>query len=139
MSTFYEASEEAIKIFLNVFNKKVFPVSIKFQYVGNTKQKSLIKLSKIADNFSFILEKELLVTFNEDLLNIFDEESVSILIEQELDKVSIDTNSGKIKMIKPDLSTFSSLINKYGVDKVARANQIEDLHQQQVSDGQEFI
>ena len=43
-------------------------------------------------------------------------------------------------MVKPDLSTFSSIISKYGVEKVAKANQVEELYNQQVSDGnEEFI
>ena len=82
-------------------------------------------------------EQTLLVSVNEDLFNVFDEESISILIEQEIDKISIETESGKIKMIKPDLSTFSSLITKYGVEKVGKANQIELLYQQQKADGTE--
>jgi len=140
MSKFYEVSEDSEKLFFNIFNKKSFPVSVKFQFIGCENQKSLIKISKINDQFSFLLEKELLISVNEDLLNVFDQESITILIEQEIDKISIDTQSGKIKMIKPDLTTFSSLITKYGVDKVARANQVEELYQQQVKDGkEEFI
>ena len=42
--------------------------------------------------------------------------------------------TGKIKMIKPDLTTFSSLINKYGIEKIARANQVEELYSQQKGD-----
>ena len=92
------------------------------------------------EQYSFLLEKELMVQVNEDLMSVFDEESITILIEQEIDKVSIDSQSGKIKMIKPDLTTFSAIINKYGVDKVAQANQVEELYQQQVKDGkEEFI
>lgn len=140
MSKFYEVSEDTEKLFFNVFNKKSFPVSVKFQFVGCENQKSLIKISKISDQFSFLLEKELLISINEDLVSVFDEESITILIEQEIDKISIDTQSGKIKMIKPDLTTFSSLISKYGVDKVAKANQVEELYQQQTKDGkEEFI
>ena len=140
MSKFYEVSEDTEKVFFNIFNKKSFPVSVKFQFVGCENQKALIKISKITDQFSFLLEKELLISVNEDLLNVFDDESITILIEQEIDKISIDTQSGKIKMIKPDLTTFSSLISKYGVDKVAKANQIEELYQQQTKDGkEEFI
>jgi hypothetical protein len=30
-------------------------------------------------------------------------------------------------MLKPDVNTFSSLISKYGFDKVSRANQVEVL------------
>lgn len=140
MSKFYEVSDDTEKIFFDIFNKKSFPVSVKFQFVGCESQKSLIKISKINDQFSFLLEKELLISINEDLLSVFDDESITILVEQEIDKISIDTQSGKIKMIKPDLTTFSSLISKYGVDKVAKANQVEELYQQQTKDGkEEFI
>lgn len=140
MSKFYDVSSDTQDTFFKVFNKKTFPLSIKFQFVGAEKQKSLIKISKLPDQYSFLLDKELLIQVNEDLISVFDEESVTILIEQEIDKISVDTQSGKIKLIKPDLTTFSSLISKYGVDKVAKANQIEELYQQQVKDGkEEFI
>jgi hypothetical protein len=140
MSKFYEVSQDTQDTFFKVFNKKSFPLAIKFQFVGCETQKTLIKISKLPEQYSFLLEKELMVQVNEDLMSVFDEESITILIEQEIDKVSIDSQSGKIKMIKPDLTTFSAIINKYGVDKVAKANQVEELYQQQVKDGkEEFI
>jgi hypothetical protein len=137
MDKYYELDEDTRDLFLEVFEKKAFPVAVRFQFIGNSKQKDLVKVTKINDQFGFLMDKELLVSFNEQLLNVFDEDdSVSILIEQELDKVSIDPKSGKIKMIKPDLNTFSGIINKYGVNKVARANQITELYDQQQKDGQ---
>jgi hypothetical protein len=140
MSKFYEVSQDTQDTFFKVFNKKSFPLAIKFQFVGSESQKTLMKISKLPDQYCFLLEKELMVQVNEDLMSVFDEESITILIEQEIDKVSVDTQSGKIKMIKPDLTTFSAIINKYGVDKVAKANQVEELYQQQVKDGkEEFI
>lgn len=140
MSKFYELSDDTKKEFLTIFNKKSFPLAVNFQFVGSESQKKLIKISKISDQFAFILQKELLVCINEDLMNVFDETSITILFEQEIDKINMELKSGKIKMIKPDLETFSSLITKYGVDKVAKANQVEDLYQQQVKDGnEEFI
>ena len=130
MSKFYEVSKDT----------QSFPLSINFQFIGSESQKTLIKISKLPDQYGFLLGKELLISINEDLMSVFDEESITILIEQEIDKVSIESQSGKIKMIKCDLSTFSSLITKYGVDKVAKANQVEDLYHQQVKDGkEEFI
>lgn len=137
MSKFYEVSEDALKSFNDVFNKKSFPMSVGFQFVGSEKQKQMIKISKIADQYAYLLDKELLVSINESLLEVFDKESIDILIEQEIDKISIDTQSGKIKMVKPDLSTFSALIVKHGIEKVSKANQVEELYQQQVKDGKE--
>ncbi len=139
MSKFYDLSDSAKESFYLVFNKKTFPINIGFQFIGTDKQKNLIKISKISDQYSFLMEKELLVCINESLMDKFDKESITILIEQEIDKVSIDTDSGKIKMVKTDLNTFSSLINKYGVEKVAKANQVEELYHQQQKDGKELI
>lgn len=139
---FYELDETTEELFMDVFNKKSFPVNVSFQFIGSSKQKQLIKVSKIADDFAFVLKKELKVIINEDLLNVFDEESVTILIEQEIDKININMESGKIKLVGTDLNTFSSIVNKYGVEKVARANKVEELYSEQQKDAktdEEFI
>jgi hypothetical protein len=134
MDNFYELSEDTIATFFEVFNKKAFPVSVKFQFEGDEKQKELIKVSVIPPKFAFLLEKEILISINEDLMMVFDEESVTILIEQEIDKININVESGKIKLGKTDLNTFSSIVNKYGVEKVARANKVEELYKEQKQD-----
>jgi hypothetical protein len=141
MDRFDELSEDTINDFMNTFNKKSFPIPIKFEFIGDSKQKNLIKIAKIADDYSFILGKDLKVSINESLLNAYDEESIQILFEQEIDKININIDSGKIKLVKTDLNTFSSLVNKYGVEKVARANKVEELYQEQQKDakGEEFI
>lgn len=142
MDKYYELSDDTIKEFYNVFNKKSFPVNISFQFIGCEKQKELIKVSKIADQYAFVLKKDILVTVNEDLMNVFDEESITILMEQEIDKININIETGKIKLVKTDLNTFSAIVNKYGVEKVARANKVEELYAQQKEDqtkDEEFI
>jgi hypothetical protein len=141
MDNFYELSEETTSKFFEIFNKKSFPLSVKFQFIGDEKQKELIKISIINPKFSFLLNKEILVSINEAIFDAFDEESVTILMEQEIDKIYINIETGKMKLIKTDLNTFSSLVNKYGVEKVARANKVEELYKEQQKDAEqdEFI
>jgi hypothetical protein len=139
MSNFYQLSQDTIDAFDAIFRKKAFPVDTKFQFIGNSKQKRLIEITKINDKFAFLIDRELLVSINEDIMMAFDEESVGILFEQEIDKISINLDTGKIKMVKPDLTTFSSLITKYGIEKVAKANNLEDLYDQQKQDAQEDL
>lgn len=141
MDRFYELSDDTIEDFFKIFNKKAFPVSLKFLFLGDSKQKNVIKITKIADDYAFSLGKELKVTINEDLMNAYDDESVEILFEQEIDKININIESGKIKLVKPDLTTFSALVNKFGIEKVARANKVEELYQEQQKDenNEEFI
>jgi hypothetical protein len=137
MSKFYSLSDETIGTFKSIFNKKSFPFNVGFQFVGSESQKNLIKISKMPDQFAFILEKELLVSINDDLMSVFEEESIQILMEQEIDKISVNMDTGKIKMVKPDLTTFSGLINKYGIEKVAKANKVEELYSEQKQDAEE--
>jgi len=140
MSKFYSLSDETIGTFKSKFNKKSFPFNVGFQFVGSESQKNLIKISKMPDQFAFILEKELLISINDDLMSVFEEESIQILMEQEIDKISVNMDTGKIKMIKPDLTTFSGLINKYGIEKVAKANKVEELYAEQKQDaGEDFL
>lgn len=137
MSKFYKLSDDTIGTFKSVFAKKSFPFNVGFEFEGSESQKKLIEISKVPDKYAFILEKELLVSINEDLMSVFEEESIEILIEQEIDKVSVNMETGKIKMIKPDLNTFSSLINKYGIEKIAKANKVEELYAEQKQDAEE--
>lgn len=140
MSKYYEVSDDTIKVFLDIFRKKSFPVDVKFQFLGLESQKKLIKIFKIPDQYAFITNKELLVMFNDELMSVFDDESIQILIEQELDKVSINIDSGKIAVGKLPLVTSTGVVNKYGIDKVSRANQVEILTTEQKEDAEsEFI
>ena len=49
MSKFYEVSQDTQDTFFKVFNKKSFPLAIKFQFVGCESQKTLMKISKLPD------------------------------------------------------------------------------------------
>jgi hypothetical protein len=141
MERFYELSDDTVNDFNEVFMKKSFPISIKLQFIGDSKQKGLIKITKMPDDMAFILGKEVKIIINEELLTAFDEESIQILFEQEIDKININLETGKIKIRKTDLNTFSSIVNKWGVDAVARANKVEELYQEQQKDAnnEEFI
>jgi hypothetical protein len=134
MDRFRELSEDTVNDFMEVFNRKSFPLPIKFQFIGDTKLKNLLKITKLPDDLVFILGKELKVTINEDLMDVYDEESIVILFEQEIDRINHNIDSGKIKLVKTDLNTFSSLVNKYGVEKVTKANGVENLYREQKED-----
>ena len=119
----------------DILEKKLsLPLDIKFVYQADNKQKTLIKIIKISDRYAKLLESDLLVSFNEDFFDVFDEEAKNILIEQELALIQFDYEKGTIKIGRPDLMTSSGIIKKYGVDAVERANQVTSLFNQQQLD-----
>lgn len=131
---FHEASDYIVEYFQELEKKLSLPVDINYVYQADDKQKTLIKIVKIADRYSKLLGADLLVSFNEDFFDAFDEQAKDILIDQELALVEFDLEKGTLKLGKPDLITSSGIIKKYGVDAVERANQVRDLFNQQQAD-----
>jgi len=126
ISKFYEISDETVNIFHEIVRKKLLS-EVAFQFIGNASQKTVIKVSKLSDQYEYMLKKHILVAVNEELMSKFDDESINILFEQEIDKIHFDGEKGKVKLVKPDISTFSSLIKKWGIEKISRANQLAEI------------
>jgi hypothetical protein len=126
ISKFYDVSEETQNKFLEIVRKKVLN-DVSLQFIGNDSQKVVCKVSKLSDQYEYLLKNHILVSVNEVLMSKFDDESIDILLEQEIDKISFNIETGKVKLIKPDISTFSSLIKKWGIEKISRANQLSDI------------
>ena len=110
------------------------PVAVKYVYQADDKQKTLIKIIKVVDRYSILLNADLLVSFNEDYFDQFDDEAKNILIDQELALIQVDYDKGTFKIGRPDLITSSGVIKRYGVEAVERANQVRDLLSQQIED-----
>lgn len=128
---FHELADYIIDYF-DVLEKKLsLPVDIKYVYQADDKQKTLIKIVKIADRYAKLLNSDLLISFNEDYFDAFDDEAKNILIDQELALIEFDLEKGTLKIGKADLITSTGVIKKYGVDAVERANQVKSLFNDQ--------
>jgi len=128
---FHELSDYIIDYFDNLEKKLSLPVDIKYVYQADDKQKTLIKIVKIADRYAKLLSADLLISFNEDFFDAFDDEAKNILIDQELALIEFNLEKGTLKIGKADLITSSGVIKKYGVDAVERANQVKALFNSQ--------
>lgn len=126
-SKFSDISEDTEKYFNNLLKKINQPFVLKFLLLNNEKLKTAIKIQKISEVYQHICKADVIVFFNEDVFDKLDNNAKEILLRQELDKISVNVESGKIKLVKPDVVTFSGILKKFGFEKVARANQLNDL------------
>ena len=109
---FHELADYIEDFFNEMKQKLNLAVDIKYSFQANDKQKALVTIKKIPDNYSILLKSDLLVTFNEDYFDAFDDESKKILIDQELAKIEFNMDKGTLKISKPDLVTSSAIITK---------------------------
>lgn len=126
VSKFYDVSDETVNTFSEIVRKKVLN-DVSFQFIGSDSQKVVIKISKLSEQYEYMLKKHILVSINEKLMVDFDDESIEILFEQEIDKITFNIETGKVKLRKTDINTFASLIKKHGIEKISRANQLAEI------------
>lgn len=134
----YESlSDEIIDHFRKIEKSFAMPMDIKFVFVANSKQKKLIKISKISDTYSYLLNADILVVFNEDYFDNFDDQTKQILIEQEIDKIEFDLEKGIIKIKEPEINTSSGIIEKFSLKLVENANRLQKEYEKQKKDKKE--
>ena len=135
LQRFYEVEDSTIKRFNDVYDKLAMPIRLEFKIYGDSKLKKLIEIKKASPDEEFIYKTQIRIKFNEDLLNLLDEdESVDLLIRECLNGLEVNTQTGVIKIKKPDMTTFTSIMEKYTLEKVKRAKELEKTTLEQISD-----
>jgi hypothetical protein len=138
MERYYEVSDETQNFFNWVVSELAFPMKINFKLIGDSKLKKLIKVNKVSPIYKFITDQDIIVYLNEDILDAIGEKAdLKLLFTEELNNISINLEKGSIKIEKFNLSTSTSVIDKFGLDEVKRVKDLERLTFEQQSDMKE--
>jgi hypothetical protein len=124
---YYELDKEIIDFFNEKEREFGFAMSIKYIFQANCKQKSLIKINKLADNYAILLNADALITINDMYFDKFDDEIRTILFEQEIDKIQVNLDKGTFKLVQPNLKTSVGIIKRHTYESVERANETERI------------
>jgi len=108
--------KETEELFVKVLNNTSIPKSIRFELIASNDMKDVGKVAKANEILKYMTEVDIIVLLNENIFDRLGDDQKSMIIEELLAQVYWDSNSGKIKLIKPDVNTFSLLIKKYGID-----------------------
>ena len=133
-------SQDIVDFFNERLDDFAFPTTPKFYFQANTNQKNtLVKISKIADQFQEEMNAEILVQVNPDYFDAFSSNNDldnlnDILFDQEIDKINVDGKSGKVSVKSRSIKASKGIIDKFNYDDVSRAEEIESLYEKQKKD-----
>lgn len=136
-SKFYDLCQDTLDTINDLIDNMALPFNLRIKYMGNSKQKTLIKLQKLSDIMVHLTSVDLIVFINEEYFDTLENDNSTILIHQELDRLEFDLNKGTFKIAKYPLQTTTGVLKKYGIDAVAEANQLSELYSQQKKDSDE--
>ncbi len=140
MTNFKELSQDIVDFYNERYDNFTNPININFYFQENNKQKQLIKLTKIPDQYSAILKKDILVQVNSDYFDAFstDDDNINkILFDKAIDMISYNTEKGTFKIqVKPNFSANEGIIDKYTYESVKMALETERLYEEQKKDSE---
>ena len=140
MTNFKELSQDIVDFYNERYDNFTNPININFYFQENNKQKQLIKLTKIPDQYSVIIKKDILIQVNSDYFDAFstDDDNINkILFDKAIDMISYNTEKGTFKIqAKPNFSANEGIIDKYTYESVKMALETERLYEEQKKDSE---
>jgi len=133
---FEKLEQDIIDYIKNVEKEFNIPIDITFKYVSNIKLKQLIKFTKIPDLYGndAMLNGDIVVVVNDEYFDNFDDETKTVLIEKEFDRIDFNFEKGTIKVTNPKININNGFVEKHGWDKISDAIKLEEEFEQQRKD-----
>lgn len=134
MSKYVEISDDLQKQFNEIRDKQTsLPDYVEIKLLHDPKLKTIYKPIRASNVVQYLNQIDAFIFFNEDLLDMLDDESRKIAIEEALAYISYDSEKEVLSIAQPDLISFSGLVSKYN-DKFFRYHEITKTLLQQKED-----
>jgi hypothetical protein len=119
MANYRDLSHENQELFAEVENETTIPHWVSFGLLANDNQKEIYKINKAND----VIEKltdgiNFVIILNEEIFDQLDEDQQKIVFHECLAGIVYDSEKDKILFNKPDFSTYTGLLNKFGQEQI---------------------
>ena len=116
MAKFDEIYETTQNTFNKVLDNTMLPQFVDFKLLSNDKQKQIIKVFKAGEILNHMTNIDIFVVLNEGIFDQLEEDQQLLVVEEALAYVYYDGEKDTLKILRPDLTTFSGIIAKHGID-----------------------
>lgn len=105
------------KLFNKVLDGTSIPKTLTIQLIAANEMKDIGKVVRASDLVRYVSDGvDVFVILNETIFDRLEDDQQKLILEELLAQIYVDPESGKLKLLKPDISTFSLLLTKYGID-----------------------
>lgn len=130
MANYRELSEENMNLFNEVLNQTSIPQWINFGFLANDRQKEVYTISKASDKIEMLTNGiNFVIVVNEEIFDQLTDEQQRLVFHECLAGVGYDSEKDMITFDKPDFSTYTDLLEKFGHnDIIALKESIKSLY-----------
>lgn len=117
MAKFEEVFEDTRVLFTNFISKIDSLTEVNVNILAVNKLKEIGKVSKTNDLLKYETDYDVYIFLNERVFEQLEDEQKLMVVEELIAQIYFDAEKGKVTLIKPDFTTFSLLLERYGSEK----------------------
>ena len=110
-------SDETQALFNKTISNSTLPTFVKIKILDNSKIKDNGKVTKANEIIKFLNDFDVIVQVNEVIFSQLEEDQQQIIADELVAQIYFDQEKDLIKILKPDIHTFSGIIMKHGIEK----------------------
>lgn len=135
MANFDEVFEDTHALFTNFINGVDSLREVNIKILANNRLKEIGKVIKANDLLKHMTNEDIVIILNESVFEPLEDEQKNMVVEELIARIYFDIEAGSVKIIKPDVNTFSLLLRKYGYENYERLHEsIQALFAQQAEE-----
>lgn len=117
MAKFEEVFDDTRILFTNFISKIDSLNNVNVNILSVNKLKEIGKVSKANDLLKYETTYDVYIFLNERVFEQLSDEQKTMVVEELVAQIYFDAEKDKVVIIKPDFTTFSLLLEKYGSEK----------------------
>jgi hypothetical protein len=118
MAKFQEVFEDTQALFTNFVAQIDSLREVSIKVLANNTLKEISSVTKASEILKFMTEEDVIVQINEEVFEQLSPEQQLIVVEETIARIYFDMEKSKLKILKPDFTGFSGVIEKHGFTKV---------------------
>lgn len=127
MAKFEEPFEDSKELFTTLIATAELNRSVNIEVLVNNRQKDIYKLYKTNDLTKYKTGVDVFIVINEKVFDQLSDEQKLIVADESIAGIHYDSEKEKLTISKPDVSTFSGLLKKYGEKMYLELNELIKL------------
>jgi len=116
MAKYEETFEETKTLFNQLILNSGLSNNVNITILTNNKAKDIFKVNKANELLKYRTGDDIIIVLNEKIFDQLTPTQRTIVAEESLASIGYDLENDKISISKPDVVTFSGLLNKHSFD-----------------------
>lgn len=108
-----EVFEDTLALFEKALSENQLEQHIKVKILADNSQKEIGKVVKANDLVKHLTEEDVIIILNELIFEKLEDEHKNMVVAELMASIYFDTEKAKVAIIKPDVHTYSLLLEKY--------------------------